>query len=89
MKLTDQQKEFYGALEGTFRTAGWNVMVTGWIVERDGLAEIVFHNAKSMEDVYTARVRYGLLNELIGLAETHAEQRRQLEEDAPDSGGYE
>jgi len=55
-------------------------MVTGWTQERDSLAEILFHNAKSMDDVYAARVRYALLNELIGLAATHENQRTQLEE---------
>ena len=83
--LTDQQKEFYTALEGTFRTPGWNLMVQGWTQERDSLAEIVFHNAKSMDDVYSARVRYGLLNELISLASMHEGQRQQLETEDEDT----
>jgi hypothetical protein len=88
MNLTDQQKEFYGALEGTYRTPGWNLMVQGWTQERDSLSEIVFHNAKSMEDVFAARVRYGLLNELIGLAETHAANRAQIEEATEETDPY-
>ena len=80
MQLTAQQKEFYTALEGTFRTPGWTLMVNGWEQERDSLADAIFHNAKTMDDVYSARVRYGLLNELVSLAQTHETARSQLEE---------
>jgi len=80
MELTDQQKEFYNALEGTYRTPGWKLMVQGWEAERDSLAEAMFHNAKSMDDILTARVRYGLLNELVNIEQLHVEQRTQLEE---------
>lgn len=81
MLLNDEQKQFYGALEGTFRTPGWELIRQGWQEERDRLAEIVFHNAKSMDDVNAARVRYGILNELIGLAATIAAQRKHIEND--------
>jgi hypothetical protein len=80
MKLTDQQKEFFGAMEGTFRTPGWTLMLTGWKNERDSLYENLFHNAKSMDDMYAARVRYNLLNELIELDKTIARQRTAIEE---------
>jgi hypothetical protein len=80
MGLTDQQKEFYNALEGTFRTPGWALMVQGWTTEAEGLAAVIFHNAKTMDDVHAARVRYSLLNELIGLESLHQTQREQLEE---------
>jgi Lhr-like helicase len=79
MQLNDQQKEFYNALENTYRTPGWNLMVQGWTTERDSLSEMVFHNAKSMDDIFAARVRYALLNELIGLAQHHESVREQIE----------
>lgn len=81
MKLTNEQKEHFSAMEGTFRTSGWTLLTQGWTTERDSLAETLFYNAKSMEDIYEARVRHGLLNELIRLPETMARQRADIEDD--------
>jgi hypothetical protein len=84
MALTAEQREFYTALEDTFRTPGWRLMIQGWITERDSLPEIMFANAKTMEEVGEARVRYALLNELIQLSAFHEAQREQLENGTED-----
>jgi len=81
MELNDQQKEFFAAMEGTFNTPGWTLIRQGWEEERDALAERMFHNAKSMDDVHATRVRYGLLNELIDLPAMMQQQRDQIEQD--------
>lgn len=83
MKLTPQELEFYSALEHTFNTPGWTLIRQGWEEERDRLAGASFSNAKSFEDVQLARVRYGLLHELITLPET-TEQGKATMLDAPD-----
>lgn len=77
MKLTPQQVEYFAAMEGTFNTPGWTLMRQGWEAERDGLYQIVFFNAKSLEDINNARVRYGILNELITLPEEISRQKQE------------
>lgn len=74
-KLSAQQQEFYGSLENTFNTPGWALMVQGWKEERDQLPLAVFFNAQTMDDVNAARVRYGLLDELLALPETIEQQK--------------
>lgn len=88
MKLTPKQIEYFRAMEGTFNTPGWTLMRQGWEAERDALYERVFFNVKSFEDVQQARVRYGILNELITLPET-IEQQKQMVLDAPEEDGLE
>ena len=78
MKLTPQQVEYFAAMEGTFNTPGWTLMRQGWEVERDGLSQIVFFNAKSLEDINNARVRYGILNELVTLPEMIERQKQEV-----------
>ncbi len=73
--LGNNQIEFYGRLEQTFLTPGWALMVQGWKEEQDTLPLNVFFNAQSMDDIRAARVRYGLLDELIKLPETIAQQK--------------
>ena len=80
MLLTDQQKEYFAAMENTFRTPGWTLLRQGWQEELDALAERMFFNAKTMEDVNQARVRYGLLNELLNLPQMIEQQRTQIED---------
>jgi len=70
MVLTPQQTEFFIAMETTFNTPGWELLIQGWTDERDSLYEQVFFNAKDVDDIRAARVRYGILNELIELANT-------------------
>ena len=85
MKLTDKQTEFFSAMEGTFRTQGWTLLRQGWQEEQGLLSDRMFFNAKSMDDMNNARVRYGLLNELIELPATIAAQKAHFEEmDEPD-----
>ena len=81
MELNDTQKEHFSAMEGTFRTSGWTLLTQGWTTELESLADTMFYNAKSMEDINEARVRHGLLNELINLPETIARQRADIEDD--------
>ena len=88
-KLTNKQQQFYSAMEGTFRSPGWKLISDGWKEERDSLAQALFFNAKTMEDLSNARVRYGLLNELVQLPEVIAQQRANIEDDAPTGMDYE
>lgn len=83
MELTTKQIEYFSAMESTFNTPGWTLIRHGWEEERNSLAERMFFNAKSFEDVSNARVRYGLLNELVNLPQTIEQQRQQLV-DQPD-----
>ena len=78
MQLTPKQVEYFAAMESTFNTPGWTLMRQGWEVERDGLYQIVFFNAKSLEDINGARVRYGILNELITLPEEVLRQKQEV-----------
>ncbi len=87
MKLSETQTQFFTAMDGCFRTKGWTLLRQGWEEEQSLLSDRMFFNAKSMEDMNNARVRYGLLNELISLPATVAAQRTQIEEmdeDDPD-----
>lgn len=74
-KLTAQQQEFYSNLENTFNTQGWALMVQGWKEEQKQLPLAAFFNAQTMDDVRAARVRYGLLDELITLPDTIEQQK--------------
>lgn len=78
MKLSPKQVEYFAAMEGTFNTPGWTLMRQGWEVESDGLSQIVFFNAKSLEDINNARVRYSILNELITLPEEILRQKQEV-----------
>lgn len=84
--LDTNQKQFFGSMEDTFRTKGWTLLTQGWRDEQQALPEMMFFNAKSMADIEAARVRYGLLNELITLPQTIAGQREQIEQMDPDNG---
>ncbi len=70
-KLTQQQEAFYRELERTFDTAGWASLTVGWKEERDSLPLSAFTNAKTMEELEAARVRYELLSSLIDLPAYH------------------
>lgn len=76
--LTDNEKEFYSNLDNTFRSTGWNLLVKGWQEEQQRLPVDAFFNAQSLEDVRAARVRYGLLDELINLPDTIEQQKLNL-----------
>jgi hypothetical protein len=81
MKLNDEQKEFFSAMENLFRQPGWALLKRGWETERAGLAETVFFNAKSLDDVERARERYGFLNEMITLPLSVDLQRGHIEDE--------
>jgi hypothetical protein len=83
MALNDTQAVFYTEMENMFDTPGWAHLIKGWQQELDNLPQAMFFNAKTAEDILTARTRYGVLSELVGLAATLREQRRQLEEGEP------
>jgi hypothetical protein len=76
--LTPQQAEFYGNLEQTFLSTGWKLLVQGWTEERDALPLAAFFNAQSMDDLRAAKVRFGLLDELINLPATIGQQKLNL-----------
>lgn len=78
--LTEKQKTFYAEMDVTFGTPGWAHLKQGWTEERDQLPLAMFFNAKSIDDLNAARVRYGLLNELLTLPETLIEQQRNVEQ---------
>jgi hypothetical protein len=80
MGLTDEQKTFYQEMENTFNTPGWEYMKQGWAEEQSQIPLAVFFNAKSIDDVKAARVRYGLLDELLSLPETLTQQRENVEQ---------
>lgn len=80
-ELTAEQKEFYASLESTFNSQGWDLLTIEWTDELEVLKEQVFFGATDMVDVQAARVRYGLLNELVQLPQMIATQKSQIEED--------
>lgn len=77
--LTQKQTQFYSKLETTFLSDGWELIVQGWKNERDSIPEAAFFNAQTMEDIRVARVRYGLLSELIDLPATIEQQKLNVE----------
>jgi len=85
-KLDSKQLQFFSSMEDTFRTPGWTLLTQGWREEQEQLPVTMFFNAKSQEDLEKARVRFGLLNELISLPQTIQAQRTQIEEMDPDNG---
>ena len=85
MVLTPEQTEFFIAMETTFNTAGWEMLTQGWTDERDALYEQVFFNAKDVDDIRAARVRYGILNELIELSNSTQRTKDEiLDLESPD-----
>lgn len=67
MAITERDAAYYASMQRTFETTGWENLRKGWQAEVDSLPEAMFFNAKSMEDMVKARVRYGLLRELLDL----------------------
>ncbi len=76
--LTAKQTEFFRSMEATFNTSGWTLLKQGWVEESAALSDRAFFNAKSMDDVQNARVRYGLLQELIALEDQIAAQKQSI-----------
>jgi hypothetical protein len=84
--MDEKEIDFFIKMETTFDTPGWELMTQGWTTERDSLYENVFFNAKSIEEVNNARVRFGILNELIELPNTIRKQKDELINMDPDNG---
>ena len=84
MKLTEKQTQFFAAMEEMFLTPGWELVTRGWKVEQDQLADAMFFNAKTLEDMSLARARHALLDELIKLPATITAQKAQIEEQDED-----
>lgn len=84
MALRPEQIEFYSSMEQTFMSPGWELMRRGWKEEQDMLPLNAFFNSETIEDVRAARVRYGLLDELINLPESIAQQKLNAEEAGED-----
>jgi hypothetical protein len=84
MELTQQQAEFYQAMDHTFNTKGWQLMTQRWREEQIQLKDRMFFGAKDMNDVQEHRGRYELLNELLTLPEHLAKQKQFVENADPD-----
>lgn len=80
MKLTDEQTQFFSAMESMFNSAGWKLLSQGWRQEQQMLPESAFFNAKTETDLQEDRVRYRLISELLSLPEEIARQKAALEE---------
>ena len=79
MQLTPEQTEFYQAMEHTFNTKGWRLMIQRWKEEQVQLKDRMFFGAKDMTDVQEHRGRYELLNELLTLPDHIAKQKEYIE----------
>ena len=86
--LTNEQKQFYSAMDSLFRQPGWELLRQGWQAEADNLPNIVFFNAKSMDDVRDARIRHSLLRELLDLSSQMEKQQEHLISENPEPAGY-
>lgn len=84
MKLDDKKIEYFTALEETFNTRGWALIVQGLEGERQKLPEAGFFNAKTIEELQALRVRYGVLTELVLLPGTIDQQKQQIREMDPE-----
>ncbi len=84
MKLTSEQAEWYAAMDVLFASKGWTFLLQGWKREHEALSTNTFFNAQSMSDVEEARVRYRLLDELITLPESIAEQQKAILASVPE-----
>jgi len=80
MELTPEQNEFYQAMDHTFQTKGWQLMIQRWREEQVQLKDRMFFGAKDMIDVQEHRGRYELLNELLTLPEHIAKQKEYIEQ---------
>lgn len=90
MKLSNEQVEWYGAMDLMFASKGWTFLVQGWTREHDSLADDIFFNAQNMGDLEKARERYRLLDELIKLPGAIEAQRQLiLEDDGLNKNPYE
>ncbi len=82
MALTTEEEAMFAELNVMFDTPGWAHLTNGWKQEMEQLPQAMFFNAKSAEQLDAARVRYGLLHELVNLPEALRAQREQLIEDS-------
>ena len=80
MQLNEKQKQYFAAMQDTFRTKGWEQMQIGWKSEMEQIPKRLFFNAKSYEDMIKERERYSVLVELTNLAQTIDAQKVQIEE---------
>lgn len=85
MPLSNEDKALFSDLEVTYNSPGWARLKQGWQEEMDNLPEAAFFNCKTLEDLHTYRVRYGLLKELVELPEDMEEARLALMEDKDES----
>jgi len=84
MPLNEEQKDFFNALEDTFRSKGWELIKQGWQNELNQIAEAAFFNVKTIEELALARERRSLLAELVNLPAAIAAQRKHIEETSSD-----
>ena len=80
MELTEKDKQYFAAMQDTFRTKGWELMRQGWLTEMEQIPKRVFFGAKCYEDIQKERERYGVLVELTKLPEIIDAQKTQIEE---------
>lgn len=76
--MDQEQTVFFRELEATFQTAGWVRLAVGWKEELEAIPLNTFFNAKSMEEIEAARVRYQLLASLVDLPDHHERARLEI-----------
>ena len=76
--MQEKERIFFRELETTFQTPGWARLTVGWKEELDAIPLNAFWNAKTMEDLEAARIRYELLTSLVDLPEHHDRARLEI-----------
>jgi len=82
--MDQKQTTFFRELDSTFRTPGWVHLTAGWKEEMEAIPFAAFYNAKSMEELEAARIRYQLLNSLVELPDHHERARLEVEREEDD-----
>lgn len=85
--LPQEQRDRFQELDLTFNSAGWSHLVRQWTEERDALKDRVFFGAASYEDVQHARIRYQLLEELLGLPDDLQRAKQQAVDEVLNADG--
>lgn len=76
--MDKKQEAFFRELDATFNTAGWVRLTVGWKEELEAIPLAAFFNAKSMEELEAARIRYELLTSLTELPDHHERARLEI-----------
>ncbi len=85
--LTEKEQVFFRELDATFKTPGWVRLSAGWKDELEAIPLNAFFNAKSMEELEAARIRYELLTSLVDLPAHHEQARLELKRERSEDYG--